>query len=66
MKITMNRLVRALRHDGWRIRDGEWPTTRACQDRWDLVRIRTADSDTLFPLSPEAGTALIRTTEALK
>ena len=50
---AMNRLVKALRQDGWWFR-GEWPATNACRDRWDFVRVRTADSDSLFPLNPEA------------
>lgn len=52
-KLTMTTLVKRLRADGWRIRDGGWPSTWAAELRWDFFYVNR----NLFPRTPEAANA---------
>ena len=54
--MTMSEIVRKLRADGWRVRDGDVPMTRAAYARWDFYRSKTTLSANMD--KPEAQAAL--------
>jgi hypothetical protein len=46
----MRKLIRDLRAQGWRIRNGGWPATLAAEARWDFCLTRDSGGIlTLFP-----------------
>ena len=55
-EMTMKQMIRALRAEGWRVRNCGWPDTLAAEARWDFCRTR----DVIFPMTPAAGEALKR------
>lgn len=59
IKGLMKAIIDRLRADGWRIRDGAWPLTRAAEARWDFCLFRAADGVlTLCPMNSPAARAL--------
>ena len=54
--MTMKQIIRALRAEGWRVRNGGWPDTLAAETQWDFCGTK----DTIFPMTPAAGEALKR------
>ena len=53
-KCSISSLVRNLRRDGWRVRNGPWPDTLAAEARWDFCR----GKDWLCPMTEEAQVAM--------
>jgi hypothetical protein len=63
MKINpLTLAVRELRRRGWRVRRGGWPSTLACESRWDFAYITPGRSSDgayyIFSITPEAREAL--------
>jgi hypothetical protein len=57
----MRKLIRKLRRMGFKVRNGGWPATRACEARWDFCCRRGA----LFSMTEEGVEAVhhVLTTE---
>jgi hypothetical protein len=60
-------IIRRLRAQGWRVRDGGWPATLAAEARYDLCVIRNSEGAvTVFSMTPEAGKAMKENLLSLK
>lgn len=66
LKGPMKTIVDRLRANGWRVRNGGWPLTRAAEARWDFCLFQTADDGawTLCPMNIPAAEALDAQCEA--
>jgi hypothetical protein len=60
--LSLDTLVERLRAEGWRVRCGKWPTTKAAQANWDFWR---SDEQSLHCMTPQADEAVQRIADEL-
>lgn len=52
--LSIAQIVKELRRQGFRVRNGGWPATLACEERWDFCHVRRM----IFSLNPRAMKAM--------